>query len=88
MDRRAALAMTAALLSLRLPRYARNDSSAAIAMTGDGVIARPAGQWQSILVQTAAVWSLPGVACSLIFSALMTFRIVENSGFPTGDSAL
>lgn len=27
-------------------------------------------------------------AWSLIFSALMTFRIVENSGFPAGESAL
>ena len=32
--------------------------------------------------------SPPADAWSLIFSALMTFRIVENSGFPAGESAL
>jgi len=40
------------------------------------------------LAHAVAKGSLPADAWSLIFSALMTFRIVENSGLPVGESAL
>ncbi len=40
------------------------------------------------LAHAVAKGSLPADAWSLIFSALMTFRIVEISGLPVGESAL
>ena len=40
------------------------------------------------LAHAVATGALPADAWSLIFSALMTFRIVENSGLPVGESAL
>ncbi len=47
------------------------------------------GQFVTVrLAHVVANGSLPADAWSLIFSALMTFRIVENSGLPAGESAL